>query len=280
MPIKNYKFLENTDEVMQKLQHLKPTTRKAYLTCIVSCLNCYKDNKKLSKLCAKYYILMNDAVKVLKETPSSAMTKTQSTNWLDWNKIQDIYKSNHDKVMKFINNKELSETQYTQLLNFVVLSLYVLIPPRRNLDYMVMYIVKNKPTSKDKNYLIVDNNQFEFNVFKTAKKTEGESIEDIPEDLQHVIYDMYFKHHPLIKNKKITTKSLIPFLVYSDAKPLTTSNSITRILNKVFDKKIGVSMLRHSYLTFKYGDVNSEREKDAHAMGHNMATQQQYIKEK
>jgi hypothetical protein len=279
MPIKNFKFLENVEEVMKKLVDYKPTTRKAYLTCIVSVLNCYKDNKKLVKLCNKYYEVMKEAVSKLKETPSEEMTITQTENWMDWDKVLEVYKSMLEKVQKFVNNKELSTNQYSTLLNFVVLSLYVLVAPRRNLDYMAMYVVKSKQDSKDKNYLIVDENKFEFNVFKTAKKDVGDGIEDIPEDLQQVIYNMYFKHHPLLKGKKITKTTLVPFLVYGDGSPMTSTNSITRILKKVFDKKIGVSMLRHSYLTFKYGDENKEREKDAKAMGHNLATQKDYIKD-
>ncbi len=66
LALKNFKFLEDVDEVMTKLSKLKPTTQKSYLTCIVSVLNCYPDNKKLVKLTNKYYTEMNEAVKTLK----------------------------------------------------------------------------------------------------------------------------------------------------------------------------------------------------------------------
>ena len=281
MPLKNFNFLNNIEDIMLKLQHLKPTTQKAYLTCIVSVLNTYPDNKKVKKLCEKYYTVMTEAVKKLKEIPSEALTKTQSDNWLDWDKIQDIFKTLHDKVMGFIKNKELSENQYNTLLSLVVLSLYVLLPPRRNMDYCLMSIRKSisGDDKKDRNYLDVDKKQFVFNVFKTAKHNEN-TVEDIPEELQHIIFDMYFKFHPLLQNKKITKTTDVPFLVYKDGSPFVAVNSITRILNKIFDKKIGVSMLRHSYLTSKYGDDTIERQKDAKAMGHNTTTQSQYIKNK
>jgi hypothetical protein len=63
---------------------------------------------------------------------------------------------------------------------------------------------------------------------------------------------------------------------------LNKINSITRILNKLFNpKKVGSSMLRHIYLTEKYGDKLNELEDDAEAMGTstNMA-QSTYIKNK
>jgi hypothetical protein len=279
MPVKNLKFLDNVDDIIKQISHLKPTTRKGYLTCIVSILGCYADNKKLTKLKAKYYAVMNDAVKELKETPSDALSKTQSENWINWDDVEKIYQNLLEKVNKFVGNKELSENQYNMLLNLVVLSLYVLIPPRRNLDYMAMFVVKSKQDAKDKNYCIVDDNVFEFNIFKTAKKDKSDGMEEIPEQLQHILYTLYFKHHPLLKGKKITKSTSVPLLVYSDGSPIIAVNGITRILNKIFDKNIGVSMLRHSYLTAKYGDDTKEREKDAKAMGHNTMTQSQYIKD-
>ena len=54
------------------------------------------------------------------------------------------------------------------------------------------------------------------------------------------------------KGKKLSKTSNIPFLVYNDGKEFNKINSITRILNKIFDKKIGSSMLRHIFLTDKY----------------------------
>jgi integrase len=277
---KNFKFLEDIENIKSKLSPLKETTRKSYLTCIVSVLNTFSDNKKLKALCNKYYEIMKDAVKTLKETPKSEMSETQKENWLDWTKILDIYKTQHEQIMKYINNKELSPIQYNKLLNFMVLSLYVLTPPRRNQDYAIMNIVKVEQQAKDKNYLILDKKQFEFNVFKTAKDEKDEiTTFDIPAELQHNI-GMYIKHHPLLKGKKITNKTNVSFLVDIKGKPLTSTNSITRILNKVFDKKIGVSMLRHSYLTHKYGNDTKEREKDANMMGHNTMTQNDYIKDK
>lgn len=56
-------------------------------------------------------------------------------------------------------------------------------------------------------------------------------------------------------------------------------NSITRILNKVFGKKVGSSMLRHIYLSSKYGNVSKEMKEDAKIMGHSTEVQKNtYIK--
>jgi hypothetical protein len=55
---------------------------------------------------------------------------------------------------------------------------------------------------------------------------------------------------------------------------LTAVNSITRILNKIFGKKVGSSMLRHIFLSDKYGEVKGEMADDAKAMGHSVDEQQ------
>jgi hypothetical protein len=77
----------------------------------------------------------------------------------------------------------------------------------------------------------------------------------------------------------MTKNTEFKFLVYADGSPLTAVNSITRILNKVFGRKIGSSMIRHIYLSSKYADVKDEQKEDAIAMGHSVAEQQNtYVK--
>jgi hypothetical protein len=92
------------------------------------------------------------------------------------------------------------------------------------------------------------------------------------------VIKQYIKHHPLNKELK-KKKGIINFLVKYNGDPYITANSITRILNKVFDKKISVSMLRAIYLTDKYKDLNKEKEADAKAMGTSTSTaDSNYIK--
>ena len=59
-------------------------------------------------------------------------------------------------------------------------------------------------------------------------------------------------------------------MVDSEGNPLSSNNAITRILNKIFDKKIGSSMLRNIYLTTKYASSNKEKQLDATAMGNSI----------
>ena len=157
----------------------------------------------------------------------------------------------------------------------MILSLYTLLPPRRNKDFLECNVIKkyNDELENTKNYLDLNKQEFRFNQFKTAK-SEGSQIIKIPDDLMKVI-TIYLKFHPnYSKDKNLN----IPFLVYFNGKPLDKVNSITLILNKIFGKKIGSSMLRHIYLTSKYGDIQKEMQEDAKIMSHSVGQQAEYIK--
>ena len=126
------------------------------------------------------------------------------------------------------------------------------------------------------NYLDYDNKEFVFCLYKTSK-TDGIQKEKIPDELMEIL-NIYFKFHPDIKNKKIKKGVEVPFLVYYNGKPFEKVNCITRILNKIFDKSVGSSMLRHIFLSNKYGDVIKEQKEDAAAMGHSVQMQKDYVK--
>ena len=277
MPLKNLNFLKEIPTIEQKLSKYKENTKRGYLISIVSALSLDKSNKQKQKLYDDYYRLMMDKNKELKTVEASGeKTDTQEKNWITWEEVSSKMKELEDKVKSFAGNKEINEHQYNVLLQEVILSLYYYKAPRRN-EYQKMNIVKtDSGLPIDTNYLDFDKKQFVFNSYKTAKK-EGQLKEDIPAELQSVI-TTYLKFHPLLKGKKIIKGTNVPFLVYYDGKPLSQVNAITRILNKTFGKKVGSSMLRHIYLSSKYGKVVDEMKEDANAMSHSVDMQKDYIK--
>lgn len=264
-------FLSKTNDIIEKIKDLKDNTKRQYLISIVSCLKALGNKPALYK---KYYKLMIDINDKIKEKPTEEKTEAQNKNWMSWDEVMKIYNDVKDNLK--LNKTKITEKQYNELLNYVLLSLYVLIPPRRNLDWQKMLILFNGITDDKYNYLDVKNKQFIFNVFKTAKK-DGKLILDIPDDLMLVI-NLYLKYHPLNKRSMKKEPINIPFLVDYKGNPFLKVNDITRMLNKIFHKKVGASMLRHIYLTGKYGNVLKEQEEDAKAMSHNLMTQKDYIK--
>jgi len=141
-----------------------------------------------------------------------------------------------------------------------------------------MLVVRGYTPEMDKafNYLDLDNKKFHFNNYKT-NKTYSTQTTDISEELYSVIIK-FLKFHPEFKQLKKKGCSF-PFLVDANNIQFETKNSITRILNKIFTKKIGSSMLRNIYLTSKYSDNLNELQKDAKAMGTSASTiENQYVK--
>ena len=62
-PIKNYNFLKKTDDILKKIEHLKPNSRRTYLISIVSTL---KSKPELQKIYKFYYDKMMELNKDLK----------------------------------------------------------------------------------------------------------------------------------------------------------------------------------------------------------------------
>ena len=278
VPYKNLSFLRKTADVDAKLSKYADSTRKTYLASIVSVLSLMKDKPTYKKIYQHYYDLMMKKASEMKANETDGKTEKQEENWLTWDEVLAIKNSLNDAVKQFVNNKQITNAQFNMLLAYLVLSLYTDIPPRRNQDYADMYVVPkwNEAMDKNKNYYELVPAQFIFNRYKTAKKYGTQTLA-VPPSLVEAIA-MYLKHHPLHKGK-MTKNTEFKFLVYADGSPLTAVNSITRILNKVFGRKIGSSMMRHIYLSSKYSDVKEEQKEDAVAMGHSVAEQQNtYVK--
>jgi len=161
----------------------------------------------------------------------------------------------------------------------MILSLYTLINPRQNKDYSLMKIASNTD-DENYDYLMIDKKntmKFLLNKYKTDKKYHSVEI-DVPDDLKEVI-QLYLKYHPLKAELKKKDYD-IPFLVDEQGKGFKNRTEITKILNKIFGKKISSSMLRNIFLTDKYGNVMEELKKDSKAMATSVdVAMNNYIKE-
>jgi len=274
-PFTTLAFLKKKDAIAAKLQVYADSTKKGILAAIVSVLSLYKDKATYKSIYKHYYDLMMSKSKEVKEAETARAgekSEKQKENWSSWADVQKKDEELNKSAAEVMNKKHLTGPEAEKILQSVVLSLYTKIQPRRNQDYLNMLVVKkwadNMPT--DHNYLDLTNNQFIFNKYKTAKKYGVQKIA-IPDDLLNILVS-YLKHHPLWKESK--GKLAVPFLVGPGGVPITALNGITRILNKIFGKKIGSSMLRHIFLSDKYSALKEDMEDDAEAMGHSVAEQQ------
>lgn len=269
-PFKNLAFLKNKEKIVNKISSYAESTQKTIYAAVVSVLSLYNDKPTYKPIAKFFFEKMMGKAKEFK--PNGEKTEKQKANWIEWKDVEQKREELSEEVSKKHSQKNLTVGEYDTLLQLVVLSLYVCLPPRRNQDYLNMFIVKkhDETMPEDRNYLDLEGKKFIFNKYKTAKKY-GEQNVKIPDTMMDVI-DVYLKHHSLWKASRMRVP--VPFLVSHDGKVITALNAITRILNRIFGKNVGSSLLRHIFLTDKYGEIKEDMAQDAEAMGHSVQEQQ------
>jgi len=261
--IKNYNFLKKTDNIMNKINHLKPNSQRTYLISIVSTIKGLKGFEKEFKI---YYNKMMELNKELKV--NNEKSESQTENWISQDEVKEIFNKYSEKVEPLLKLKKVNEKQWDDILDFVVLSLYILNQPRRNKDYQLMKVIKSSKNLsedyKDFNYYIPSESKFLFYNYKTQGTYNLQEV-NVNDHLQKILLQ-FLKLHPLRKDKNFF------LLVDYDGEELKQINCITRILNKIFKKKIGVSALRGIYLTDKFKKPLEELKEKATAMGTSSGT--------
>lgn len=229
-------FLKDTAKIQAVIDKYAMNTKKSYYITIVS----YLKDKKIPKKTLQFYTDKMMELNQQFRDNSDKKTEKQEANWISW-----------DEVMK----------RYSELppksLERLILSLFVLQPPRRSKDFFLMKIVPSYSETMDKafNYLDWSAMRMYFNNYKT-KGTYGTQTIVVPPELQEVLQ----KQFPL-------KKKFDPFFLLEVNGKRLPDNGITRILNKVFGKNVSVSMLRNIYLTDKFGAADKAMDETAEAMG-------------
>jgi len=230
--LKDINFLRDVPKILNKLEKYKQSTVRTKLIAVIACLKTMDEPELLKEY--------SDIVKKINDdTDNTTKSETQKENWISKDEVMKLWKKYDEEVATFANKRKIDEKQQEILLRFMILSLYTLITPRRNADYGLMKIVKKMtPNMSDEfNYLDLKTKSFYFNNYKT-KNLYNQQIEQIPELLWNVI-KVYLKFH----------SKDCDFFLCIDNKPLPHGNSITLILNKIFGKRVGCSLLRSIFAT-------------------------------
>lgn len=262
-PIKNLNYLYNIDNINEKIKSLKPNTRRTYIIAITSILSCLnKQDKKPSKKLKKLY---EDYSKLLDEYNNKLRDQTEITEG-----TQVISKEDIEKVYQNLkDNRDKNKKSYQ---DYLILSFYYLIPPRRSLDYQLMKYVKKFSPEFSKEFNYYDGDNFYFNAYKTRGKYDLQEIK-VPDILKEII-DFHLKSND-IKDDDFILRD------FKNGTELKRKNEMTLILNRIFKDKISVSMLRRSFLTNKYGNITNNLKDDTLKMGTSVeVSQNNYIKKK
>jgi ribosomal protein L18 len=247
-------FSNNDKDILEYLKDKTPQTKKTTL----SALFVLTKQQSFKDVMMTVMKSVNDTNKEQKKNVK------QEENWMSVTEIKEKYEPLLVKIKSMLSNKSiLNESTMMEFLLVSFLGGVVKdLPPRRSQDYTELKI-RNYDTKKDNYY---KSGKFYFNVYKTAK-TYGLQVIDVPKEL-----DIIMK-----KWIKINTND---YMLYSTNGNKLTSPQVTRILNKVFDKNVSTSMLRHIYLTNEYKDIPalSKMQNIATEMAHSVSTAMEYIK--
>jgi len=261
--IKNIDDLKDVQLIVTKIKDKAHNTQKNYYAAIVKLLRFTKDNDDLIKIYSDY---MNKMIEVTKT--GEKYNEKQKKNLMTEQEIETIRKN----MIKGIKNFK-TKLNYDILLDYVILSLYTLQPPRRNEYFNMKLIDKIDNIKDDDNYLVWGPNKktFVFQSYKTAWRY-GRQIIPVTDEMAKVL-----KLYIPVRNF-MALKGNDNLLVKFGNINLENSNDITRRLNRALGKNVGASMLRHIYLSEKYGDTLEKMKQDAVALGHSLDEQKDYIK--
>ena len=257
----DYKDLLKQKKLLLHLKDIKPSNRKTTLSAVVVLFSndTYKDNKALLKY---KKVLKEDSDLTNTEQDKQQKTQKQEDNWIDWKDIKDKYIELENDTKHLFNKSKLSMKDKQELQNYIILSCYVLVEPRRLLDW-VEFKVNNIDKAKD-NYM--NNNNFVFNNYKTKGKYDSQTVA-IPKDLKKIL--------------SIWIKLIDCDYLFCDSNNnKLTSVKLNQRLNKILGKKASVNIIRHSFLTNKYKDIPAltDMKKTAENMGHSVEEALKYIK--
>jgi integrase len=251
------KNFDNTSKVLDFLGGVPPNKRKTILSALVI----ITDNKKYRDL------MLSDIKDYNAEIGKQEKSDSQKENWVsseDIKSIWDTLKKNADLLYKKSN---LTPNDLQAIQSFIIVSLLggVFIPPRRSKD-IVDWKIKNISKETD-NYL--EKSSIYYNSYKTSK-FYGEQIVPIPTQLKNIL-NKWIKVNPT------------DYLVFDTNMNPLTSVKLNQRLNKLFGgKKVGVNLMRHAYLTGKYGDTiakNKDIEDTMSDMGSSKSMLTTYVKE-
>jgi integrase len=253
----NKKDFREDKIILNELNEMPSKKRKTILSALVI----FVDDDKVKEI---YRSLMMDDIKISKEETIS-QKKDETKDWIDWNDVKNIYNAYRKDTYYLMKSKpeELTPKELNVIQDFIILSLYVLIPPRRSLDYVEL---KQRNYTDEDNYIDFKKNKIYFNKYKTSKFYKTQTV-DISRELKNILkkwYDFNKNDYVLIdtNNNKLNQVKL------------------NQRLNKIFGMKISVNALRHSYLTNKYGNIPALKDMldTAEDMGHTVTQALEYVK--
>jgi len=251
------------------------------ITTIVNLKKLIRYKKGSEDLVEEYNEYINDLVKErdTKKAQQNFNSEKEELNYIDY---QDLKKIIVDKSKIYFENKK----SYTEYRNFLILSLYVLMPPVRIQNWILM---KKKEASNMKrkgesltrkwNYIIrLPNGNYDviFNNYKTSKSL-GQIRYSIDNNILNKLIENWFLNYN-------TNDKNDYFLTNANGKNLTQSNftnALSSISKKIVKKELTNNSLRRIFITYflSLNPTFIEKQEILNIMGQNayQSTAEKYV---
>lgn len=255
----NLDNFEKSDKILKHLEDVEPNKRKTILSALV--VIC-KDPKPYRTL------MLTDIKDYNKEVATQEKTEEQKENWIEPNEIQSVFETLKKEADYLFKKKDLTMNDLQKIQNFIIVSLFHLIPPRRAKDYCD-FKIRGNIDKENYNWYDEKASEFSFASYKTSKFYGVQKLK-IDKVLKNIL-------------KKWFSINPTEWLLFDNNSQKLSPVKLNQRLNKIFgsEKGCSVNQLRHSFLTGKYADsikMKEAMEKDLSAMGSSLTQAPIYIK--
>ena len=250
------------------------------ITTIINLKKFITYKKGSAELVNEYNAYINDLVKErdLEKSKQNFNSQKEEDNYIEYNELKKLIL---DKSNEYFENKK----SFTEYRNFLILGLYVLMPPARIQNWICMKRKtaiqmkrKGESLTKKYNYIIrLPNGKYDviFNVYKT-KKSIGQKRYSIENDLLNKLIENWTLNYA---NKKSDF-----FLTNANGRNMTQSNftnALSSISKRVVDKELTNNSLRRIFITYflKLNPSFIEKQEVLALMGQNatQTTAEKYV---
>jgi len=261
----SFDFFLNADEMVKYMEekHSNESTRKAYLNVIISYMIATNMDESKIDIYRKPRDILND--NYMNQQLSGELVESQKKKFVS----MDIVNQLIDKMEIDLPNEPKSTMEQNLWKSHLIFKTHTILPLRNEVGTLIVMSpsklkLKTDEYIKKNNFLMVGKagkiNSIVLNDYKTDHLYDTKTI-PFPESLNKV-YKRYMK--------KFGIKTGMPLINWTRAQQ---SSNLTNISRRYINVPLSSQMLRHIYLTDKYGKVKLEMEADANVSGHSANTQ-------
>jgi integrase len=234
-------IIDNKEVILKYILSLQISNRKKTISALIAVLNDLEEAKPiLTEFRAQLYA---DIKEYESEADNQKLTPTQEEHYIPWKTIQKRYSDLESQVKTLWKKEKLDKREFEMLQDFIILSLYVLTPPRRSKDY-TNFKIKNyddKTIDSKDNFMVIPKNkkkqaEFVFNNYKNESRI-GQQVIEIPNTLKKII----------LKWNEINPND---YLLVNTKGGQLHIQTLKKKLNSIFGgEPVSTNMLRHSFMT-------------------------------